>query len=294
VSPLVSIYIPLYNAGDFLETTLDSVRAQTFTDWECIIVDDASGDEGPAIAQRYVNQDSRFRLYRISLEDKRPFPYVRNVALEKATGKWIAPLDSDDWWDPGKLQIQLDALNAKRQAVWSYHGMRMVRDGQVINSRISHDPEYGKLDQLLLTNNIIHSSTMFLREKAMSLQGYRLDMHRAQDWDLWLRLLLAFGSESIVCVPAILGNYRVHTTNISTNYKTITRCERLLIRRMWFSHGLLLRKPVTSLKMFDAQLLRELDRKTKAGQRIQARLMAMLAILLRPHRKWRWKQFADI
>ena len=292
--PLVSIYIPVYNCQEFLAKTFDSVLAQTVADWECIVVDDASTDGSWAVAEAYAKKDARFKLFQIAKEDKRPFPYVRNVALSHTTGKWIAPLDSDDWWDDNKLQMQLDALAAKPKSVWSYHGVRMMRDGKVLAEALSHDPQFALPSQLLLSNNIIHSSTMIDRQTLMAMDGYTLDMYRAQDWDLWVRLVMKFGQDGVVSLPDILGTYRVHTTNISTNHKIITACERKLIRRVCVNQGLMLRKPILAMKMVDAQILRELDRHAKNGRRGRAKMTALLAALMRPDRMWRWKRLREI
>lgn len=104
-SPSVSIVIPLYNCEKFLAEALDSIIAQTLSDWEAILVDDCSADKSANIAQLYVGQDKRFRLFR--QPENRGAAMARNKALSEARGRFIAYLDSDDYWLPEKLERQV-------------------------------------------------------------------------------------------------------------------------------------------------------------------------------------------
>ena len=106
--PLVSIITPVYNAAPWLRETLASVRAQTLTDWEQILVDDGSSDNSVAIAEAAAKQDARFRLIRTP-QNMGPSS-ARNLAIEAARGRFIAFLDADDYWEPHKLSRQLDLL----------------------------------------------------------------------------------------------------------------------------------------------------------------------------------------
>lgn len=113
---LVSIITPTYNCGRFIAETIDSVLAQTYTDWEMIIVDDCSTDNTIEVVSQY--KDSRIRYIRN--EKNSGAALTRNRALREAIGRWIAFLDSDDLWEPTKLEEQLRFMQANNYA-FTYH-----------------------------------------------------------------------------------------------------------------------------------------------------------------------------
>jgi succinoglycan biosynthesis protein ExoO len=100
-TPKVSVITPAYKAARYIGQAIESVQAQTLTDWEMIIVDDASPDETAAVVERYLD-DPRIKLIRS--ERNRGECGARNLALEAAQGEWVAPLDADDWFDPQRLE----------------------------------------------------------------------------------------------------------------------------------------------------------------------------------------------
>lgn len=105
---LVSIITPTYNCGPFIAETILSAQAQTYGDWEMIIVDDCSTDDTQAIVEEFMRNDNRIRYYRN--ERNSGAALTRNRALREARGRWIAFLDSDDVWLPTKLQRQVEFM----------------------------------------------------------------------------------------------------------------------------------------------------------------------------------------
>jgi glycosyltransferase involved in cell wall biosynthesis len=112
----VSIITPNYNCGCFIEQAIVSVIAQTYQDWEMIIVDDCSTDDSYTIAMEYANRDGRIKVYRTEHQSGSPVE-PRNIGIQKATGRYIAFLDSDDMWLPNKLENQLKLFDNKDTAV---------------------------------------------------------------------------------------------------------------------------------------------------------------------------------
>lgn len=105
---LVSIITTLYNSESFIAKTIESVQAQTYTNWEMVITDDCSSDNGPELVLKYASQDSRIKLFRLSSNNG---PGVaRNNSILKSQGRYIAFLDSDDTWMPDKLEKQLSLM----------------------------------------------------------------------------------------------------------------------------------------------------------------------------------------
>ena len=124
MSPKVSIIIPTYNRADVITRALNSVLAQTETNYEVIIVDDASTDETKQIIESYL--DPRIRYLR---HDKNKYAAAaRNTGMEKATGQYIAFLDSDDEWVPTKLHAQLQIMDSRDDS-WGciYSGARIYK-----------------------------------------------------------------------------------------------------------------------------------------------------------------------
>jgi len=94
LSPLISIIVPVYNVEKYIRRCLDSIKDQTLTDFECILIDDGSPDNSPAICDEYANADSRF----IVIHQKNAgVSAARNAGLDAAKGEWIGFVDSDDW-----------------------------------------------------------------------------------------------------------------------------------------------------------------------------------------------------
>src|SRR5579859_7287264 len=104
---VVSVIIPAFNAATNIRQTLDSVRAQTHQAFEVIVVDDGSTDNTCAVVEEFVRQDSRFRLI---CQANRGVGDARNAGIREARGKYIAPLDADDFWYPEKLEKQVARL----------------------------------------------------------------------------------------------------------------------------------------------------------------------------------------
>ena len=127
MSGLVSIIMPSYNTGKFIAESIASVAAQTYTDWELIIVDDASNDNTDEVVQRVILSGAQakskdlpsLRIRYLKNDRNRGAAYSRNRALREAKGKWIAFLDSDDLWAPEKLEKQI-AFMTKNGYAFSY------------------------------------------------------------------------------------------------------------------------------------------------------------------------------
>ena len=120
--PTVSIILPTYDGTPFLRLAIDSVFAQTFADWELIVADDGSGEETTTYLRGL--ESSRVRVLYF-MHSGRP-SRARNAALEAATGRYVAFMDSDDLWEPNKLARQLSAMHAEQRCEWSYTAFTIV------------------------------------------------------------------------------------------------------------------------------------------------------------------------
>lgn len=117
-SGLVSIITPTYNCGRFIAECIRSVQAQTYSNWEMLIVDDCSTDDTRTIVEKFVTEDKRIKYF--CNKHNSGAALTRNRALREACGRWVAFLDSDDLWLPEKLERQIDFME-KNGYHFSYH-----------------------------------------------------------------------------------------------------------------------------------------------------------------------------
>lgn len=138
---LVSIITPTYNCGCFIAETIESVLAQTHSDWEMIIVDDCSTDNTAEVVARYNDP----RIHYICNERNSGAALTRNRALREAKGRWIAFLDSDDLWEPTKLQEQLSFMQ-KHNYAFTYHDyIEIDESSKPLGIRVSGKNRVGKI-----------------------------------------------------------------------------------------------------------------------------------------------------
>ena len=111
---LVSVITPSYNCARFIGATIESVQAQTYPNWELIIVDDCSTDHSREVIEKYIGEDPRIKL--VVLERNSGAAVARTKAMQLAQGRYMAFLDSDDLWVPDKLERQLEFMNKYHHA----------------------------------------------------------------------------------------------------------------------------------------------------------------------------------
>ncbi len=162
--PLVSIITPSYNSAKFIAETIDSVRAQTFKNWELIIVDDCSTDGSVEIIKKYQKQDKRIRL-EVLLVNSGP-AVARNRGIELAQGRYIAFIDSDDRWLPEKLEKQI-AFMQETGAAFSHCWYIKTDEQGKPNGRVNHPPPYELTYHELLKSNRIGCLTVMIDIKKL-------------------------------------------------------------------------------------------------------------------------------
>jgi glycosyltransferase involved in cell wall biosynthesis len=111
---MISIIVPAYNSEKTIRRCLDSILAQTYTDWECLVIDDGSTDDTPAICDEYAAADSRFRVFH---KQNGGVSSARNVGLDNAIGQWVTFCDSDDWVFPCWLTNYMENLSPEYDVI---------------------------------------------------------------------------------------------------------------------------------------------------------------------------------
>lgn len=250
-APVVSVVTPLYNSSLHIGATLDSLQAQTFTDWEAILVDDGSTDDTRQRVERFL-EDSRFTYVR---QPNRGIAAARNRGIQASQGTWIAFLDHDDRWRPDKLARQLDAAARHRWTIVCTDAV-VVREGDRTPERALYSdylPEETRLAlehpgdpsadlfALLIRMNFLCASSVLVQRSLFDEHGL-LDsaVAPADDYDMWLRCA---ARAPIGYVPEPLVEYVLHASNhswqsismhraaIRVLFRTLERCRAHETRR---------------------------------------------------------------
>lgn len=159
---LISVIVPAYNCANTIEDTIKSVQNQTYANWEMLIVDDASDDNTVEIVKKYAEKDSRIKL--ICLDENSGSAVARNTAINRANGKYIALLDSDDLWKARKLERQSQFMR-KNNYAFTFTAYDVFRNLSDTRRRIFEVPKMINYRQYL-HNSIIGCLTVMIdREK---------------------------------------------------------------------------------------------------------------------------------
>ncbi len=235
--PRVSVIIPTYNRAQFVKLAIDSVLAQTYADYEVIVVDDGSTDGTEAVLQG--TYGTRIAYER---QDNQGAAAARNRGIALSTGEFVAFLDSDDIWLPGKLERQLALHTADSQTVLSFtqawridaHGYRDLEEP--IGSSVTHDSL--SLERLCLDNCIASPTLVVVSRSALETAGgFDTSIRHCEDWDLWLRLQ-SKGLTAIVAEPlALIRRHRGGLCHYPSREENASRRENLLATlRKLFAH----------------------------------------------------------
>jgi teichuronic acid biosynthesis glycosyltransferase TuaG len=208
-SPLVSIVTPAFNAGATLRGCIASVAEQTQADWEHLVVDDGSADATPALMAEAAGRDGRLRAF--STGGNRGAAYARNLALAAARGRFLAFLDADDLWLPGKLEAQLRFM--RESGAGLSYGSYFVAAGEDAPRRFFQPPAAVTYAELLRGCPIGCSTVMIDRDKTGAVA--MPDLRRGQDWALWLAL--ARRGVAMAAFPGVHTIYSERPGSLSSN-----------------------------------------------------------------------------
>jgi glycosyltransferase involved in cell wall biosynthesis len=224
--PLVSVIIPTYNSSAFVADAIRSAINQDYEPKEIIVVDDGSTDSTLEILKCFDNQEQ----IRVVTQVNAGAGAARNHGLKHAKGTYIAFLDSDDFWVPGKLRLQIEYLEEKPKVgavsskwlLWHADagGRFLLPELPPVNKPFSTVPEdSGWIYTRLLLECRLLTSTLVLRRSVMEqVGGFDEDLVRGQDYDYWLRLSRA---SEIHKLDRELVLYRIHADNIAVKYPNV-------------------------------------------------------------------------
>ncbi|MCF8321923.1 MAG: glycosyltransferase [Flavobacterium sp.] len=217
--PEVSVIIPAYNALDYIQESIDSVIAQTFTNWELLVIDDGSTDGTSGLIKDYCNRDKRIKYFH---QENGKQGKARNIGIANAKGIYIAFLDADDFWMPEKLKIQLEIIQLEK-ADLVFSDCYMFHDNNVLDRTIKKNiPNITlkgneALELFLQANRIPILTVLVKKEKILLVHAFseKSLIQNAEDYHLWLKLLISgcvfYGSKKT------LASYRIHSKSVTNN-----------------------------------------------------------------------------
>ncbi len=216
--PEISVIIPCFNQEKYIAECLDSVWAQTFTNYEVIIVNDGSTDDSLKIIKQYTNKYKNFRLLD---QSNQGVVFARNNAISKAKGKYIYPLDADDKITPECLEKLYNAIiNGKGDIITS----RVLKFGKETGEMVLHSPTPYHLS----VNNCLVNSALFRKTDFIKAGGYDEDFVLGlEDYDLWLNMVLIHKLK-VYRVPDILFFYRIKNLFESRNKQQMAQHSLML------------------------------------------------------------------
>lgn len=235
----ISIVTPTYNSEQYIRQTIESVKAQTFQDWEMLVVDDCSCDNTCKIVEDFARDDIRIKLLPLSVNSGAAV--ARNKGLDAAAGEYVAFLDADDLWFPNKLTNQLQFM-INNKAVISYTAYAIVNAvGSATGTSVDlHGPKSVCYRGMLKKSATMGCSTIMLHWQTLS--EVRMPLIRTgQDYGLWLRILK--DGYKAFCLQEVLTQYRIVPGSISRNkvkkalrqWHIYRKIERLpMLKSSWF------------------------------------------------------------
>ena len=199
----ISIIVPCYNYGHYILDALKSIEAQSFNDWECIIVNDGSTDNSRAVIEKYIENDSRFKLINITNSG---VSTARNTAVGHAKGLYIFPLDADNKLHPECLSKCIAEFYRDENLRVVYTEAELFGE----ESGLWNLPEFDY--KTMLKYNMIDNSCMFPRKEFERVGGYRRNMiYGLEDWDFMIALLYGSIPGQVIKIHEPLYYYRVNS-----------------------------------------------------------------------------------
>ncbi|GHA50428.1 glycosyl transferase [Salinimicrobium marinum] len=266
--PLLSIIIPCYNDGRYIEQSVDSALNQTYPKIEVIVIDDGSNEETKAVLEKI-----KPYLTALITQDNRGQSSARNKGVKAARGDYILTLDSDDFFEPSFCEKAVKLIQGKEEVkIVTCYAKRLRNSGYDI-----FKPGGGYLKDFLNYNCALGTS-LFRRREALAIGGYDESMRKGfEDWEFFIRLLKDGGKA--VVIPEPLYNYR---KRINTTTTVANKNKYALLRYLYSKHENLYKE---HFQNFVDHLLNRIEREEKEKIKHTSRLEFIIGSqVLRPLR----------
>ncbi|MBR9915488.1 MAG: glycosyltransferase [Algicola sp.] len=217
--PLVSIIIPTFNRAHLVLETLDSMKAQTYEHWECLVVDDGSTDATSEVLKAYTDKDKRFKYVQRSSDHLKGPNGCRNFGLKQSKGAFIAFCDDDDFWLEHKLETQIAVFHQHPEIAlvtcnFEYVEADGERTGRVqSHKRLNHGQVF---ENMLLKNRTTAITPILKREVFDKVGNFNESIRIFEDWEFYLRVSYYYEFYALDDVLALVRRHPENTSNIVT------------------------------------------------------------------------------
>ena len=218
-NPEVSVIIPTFNRAHLVIETLNSIKAQTFTNWECLIIDDGSTDTSEEVILTYCKHDPRFKFYKRDSSHLKGPNGCRNQGLELSKSPYLAFCDDDDFWVPEKLEKQLDVFEKHSEIALVTGNFEYVESDGMRSGRVqSHKGlNHGHVFENMLLKNRTTAITPLLKREVFEKVGhFNEDLRIFEDWEFYLRVSYFYEFYALEDVLALVRKHPENTSNIVT------------------------------------------------------------------------------
>ncbi len=206
---LVSIIVPTYNIEKYISQTIECVLNQTYQNWEMEITDDCSKDNTVNIIKQYAEKDPRIHLWQ--MEKNSGAGSARNNSIQKARGRYIAFLDSDDWWYPTKLEQQMKFMT-EHHYEFTFTAFEYA-DKDLNVTGVSHKPKYISNFRMALGSNVGTPGVIYDTSRIGKI--YMPNMRKSEDWACWIKIAKETNGAYALNLP--LWKYRTLPQSLSRN-----------------------------------------------------------------------------
>ena len=239
-TPRISVVIPAYNHALSLPKAIGSVREQNWPGVEIIVVDDGSRDETPRVMEELAGGDLRYIR-----QANAGAASARNRGIRESTSEWVAFLDADDIWLPGKLLTQMTELQSRPEASFSYTDVWLRYEDETETVRECGTGDKTLLSKLL-TGNLFATPTVIVRRHCFEEIGaFDAELRTGEDWDMWLRLAAHF---DWVHVSRPLATIRTTTSETKFPLPVLERCTLRVLDRLFSCPHVLRQWPEVAAK----------------------------------------------
>ncbi len=222
--PKISVIMPFYNAQDYIGQAVESILSQSFSDFELILINDASSDRSDEIVAKYLKDK---RIIYIKNNSNKGIVYNLNFGLKLAKSAIVARMDGDDLSEPSRFAKQFDFMqkNPDISVVGSFVNIIDHTGRQIDKLTKPQNPKIIK-EELIIYSPLVHPSVMFRKNDVLEVGGYREGYIYVEDIDLWYRLV--YGGFKISNVSEFLLKYRFHENSTAKKSKMIAKKAFLL------------------------------------------------------------------
>lgn len=213
--PFFSIITPIYNGKEYIPSYINSLKKQTFTDFEALIIDDGSNDGSINFFKILIKDDNRFKILKQKQRQKIKGPYLaRNMGIEKAKGEYICFLDIDDYWKPNKLERQYYLIKQNRRIKLIFGSyIRSYKNKSV--SKIRHPFLRTGLKNIMQYANVIPMLTTCIKREVIDEIRFKPINH--EDYVFWLEVIHKLTDAEIKYDRKLTTIYNIHKKSLSSS-----------------------------------------------------------------------------